>query len=54
MAYDKDALFKLPVEEKLELVATLWDQIDDELMPVTKDEIEFAQKRLQLHKQNPG
>ena len=54
MAYDKERLFTLPVEEKLELVVALWDQIDNELMPVTKDEILFAQDRLDLHKENPG
>ena len=36
MPYNKKELFNLPVEEKLELVGVLWDQIDDELMPVTK------------------
>jgi putative addiction module component (TIGR02574 family) len=54
MAYDKEELFNLPVEEKLELVEALWNQIDDELMPVSKEEIKFAEERLQLHKQNPS
>ncbi len=32
MAYDREELFNLPVEEKLELVEALWDRIDDDLM----------------------
>lgn len=52
MPYDKEELFNLPVEEKLELVEALWDKIDDELMPVSEEEIRFAKERLNLHKQN--
>jgi putative addiction module component (TIGR02574 family) len=54
MPYNREELFNLPVEEKLELVEALWDKIDDELMPVTDEEKKFAQERLQLHKQNPS
>ena len=32
MPYDKEELFNLPVEEKLELVEALWDKIDDEFL----------------------
>ena len=32
MPYNKEELFKLPVEEKLELVEALWDNIDNELL----------------------
>jgi putative addiction module component (TIGR02574 family) len=54
MAYDREELFNLPVEEKLELIEALWNRIDDELLPVTKEEILFAKERLQLHNQNPS
>ncbi len=54
MPYNKEELFNLPVEEKLELVEALWDKIDDELMPVTEEEIKFAKERLELHKKNPS
>jgi len=54
MPYNKEELFNLPVEEKLELVEALWDKIDDELMPVTEEEIKFAEERLELHKKNPS
>lgn len=30
MAYDREELFNLPVEEKLELIEALWDRIDDD------------------------
>jgi putative addiction module component (TIGR02574 family) len=32
MPYDKEELFKLPVEEKLELVEALWESIDEEFL----------------------
>lgn len=54
MAYNREELVNLPVEEKLELVEGLWDRIDDDLLPVTKEEIAFAKERLQLHSQNPA
>lgn len=54
MAYNKEELMKLPVEGKLELVEALWDGIDDDLLPVTQEEIAFAKERLQLHNQNNG
>lgn len=43
MAYDREELFNLPVEEKLELVEALWDRIDENSLPVNEEEIEFAQ-----------
>jgi putative addiction module component (TIGR02574 family) len=30
MAYNREELLNLPVEEKLELVEALWDRIDDD------------------------
>ncbi|MEO8567698.1 MAG: addiction module protein [Ginsengibacter sp.] len=54
MAYDREELLNLSVDEKLELVEALWDRIDDELLPVTNEEIAFAKERLQLHNQNPS
>ncbi len=54
MACNKEELMNLPVEEKLELVEALWDRIDDDLLPVTQEEIAIAEERLQLHNQNPA
>ena len=42
MAYNKEELLNLPIEEKLELVEALWDRIDDDLLgkKFSEDEIE--------------
>ena len=52
MAYNKEELLKLPVSEKQELAEALWNSIDDELLPVTEDEILFAEERYQQHLKN--
>ena len=53
MAYNKEDLLKLPVQEKQELAEALWNSIDDNLLPVTEEEIAFAEERYQLHLKNP-
>jgi Putative addiction module component len=32
----------------------LWESIDDNLLDVTEEEIQFAKKRLELHLQDPS
>lgn len=54
MSYNRDELLKLPPEEKLELVEALWNSIDEDLLPVTDEEMEFARERFELHKQKPS
>ena len=54
MPYNKEELLNLPVDEKLELVEALWESIDDNSSPVTKDEVIFAKERFNLHKQTPN
>lgn len=54
MSYNKEELFNLPVAEKYELVLDLWESIEDNLLDVTKEEIQFAKKRLELHRLNPS
>ena len=54
MPYDREELFNLPMDEKLELVEALWNRIDEDLLPFTEEEIKFARKRLELHKQKPS
>lgn len=54
MPYNKEELLNLPASEKYELVLDLWESIDDDLLDVTEEEIKFAKKRLQLHRQNPS
>ena len=54
MPYDREELFNLPMEEKLELVEALWNRIDEDLLPFTEEDIKFARQRLELHKQKPS
>jgi putative addiction module component (TIGR02574 family) len=53
MAYNKSELLALPAKEKLALAEELWSSVENELLPVTKEEILFAEERLQLHEANP-
>lgn len=56
MAYNRDELLNLPVEEKLELVEALWDRIDDDLLgeKLSSPEIEKElDKRLNNLEKNP-
>ena len=53
MPYNKQELLKLPIHEKQELAEALWNSIDDDLLPVTKEEIAFAQQRFEMHIANP-
>lgn len=54
MPYNKEELFKLPVEEKYELVMELWENLEDELMTDTDEEIKFAEERLEQHNKTPS
>ena len=56
MAYNREELLNLPVEEKLELVEALWDRIDDDLLgeKLSSPEIEKElDKRLNNLEKNP-
>lgn len=54
MSYNKEELLNLPVKEKQELAEALWNSIDEELLPVTEEEISFARERLKMHEANPA
>ena len=54
MSCNRDELLKLPPKEKLELVEALWNSIDEDLLPVTEEEIKFARERFELHMQKPS
>ena len=54
MPYNREQLLNLPVAEKYDLVLDLWESIDDNLLDVTEEEIQFAKKRLELHLQDPS
>lgn len=54
MAYDKKQLLSLPADEKLELAEELWSSVEENLMPITSEELAFAEERLKLHEANPN
>lgn len=54
MPYDKNELLALPVEEKVSLAEELWSSVEDELLSITDEEIDFAEKRLKMHESNPS
>lgn len=55
MAYNREELFNLPVEEKLELVEALWDRIDEELLrgKLSPRQMEELDRRLSNLDENP-
>ncbi len=52
MPYNKEELLSLPAEEKIALAEELWSSVEDEHLPVTDEEITFAEERLRLHNEN--
>ena len=54
MSYNKKELLNLPAEEKKELAEALWNSIEDNSLPVSKEEIAFAEERYKMHLENPG
>lgn len=53
MQYNKKELLKLPAHEKQELAEALWNSIEDNSLPVSKEEIAFAEERYKMHLANP-
>ena len=51
MSYNKEELIALPAAEKVTLAEELWGSVENELMPVTDEETQFAKERLELHEQ---
>lgn len=54
MPYKKEELLALPDEEKIALAEELWSSVEDKMLPVSDEEIEFAEERLHLHYENPA
>lgn len=54
MPYNKEELLALPDEEKIELAEDLWSSTEEKNLPVTDEEIAFAEERLRLHEENPS
>ncbi|MEP6465572.1 MAG: addiction module protein [Parafilimonas sp.] len=52
MSFNKTEIFSLPPEEKIALAEELWSSVEEEILPVTEDEILFAKERLQMHETN--
>ena len=44
----------LPVNEKVALAEELWSSVEEKLMPLTDEEIAFAEERLKMHETNPN
>ena len=54
MPYNKKESLSLSPEEKIELAEELWSSVGEELMPITDEEIAFAEERLKMHEANPN
>lgn len=54
MAYSLMELLALPDKEKLALAEELWGSIEDSNMPVTAEDILFADERLKIHEATPN
>ncbi len=52
MPYNKQELLALPAEEKVALAEELWNSVENERLPLTDEEIAFAEDRLKLHEAN--
>jgi putative addiction module component (TIGR02574 family) len=53
MPYNKAELLALPPGEKVALAEELWSSVEDALLPITDEEVAFAEERLKLHEANP-
>ena len=53
MAYEKKVPY-LSTPEKLALAEELWGKVEEVLLPVTNEEIAFAEERLKIYESNPS
>ena len=53
MPYNKRELLSSPADEKLALAEELWSSVEEGVMPITNEEITFAEERLKMHEANP-
>ena len=53
MPVNKEELFALSAEEKVALAEELWGSVENELLPITDEDVAFAEERLKMHKANP-
>ncbi len=52
MPYNKEELLALSDEEKIALAEELWNSVEEKHLPVSDEEIAFAEERLRLHKED--
>lgn len=53
MPYNKNELMQLPAAEKQELAEALWNSLENEALPPSAWEEEFANERMQMHEEAP-
>jgi putative addiction module component (TIGR02574 family) len=53
MSYNTAELLKLPVMDRYDIALALWESIESENIPVSKEEREFAEMRLEEYRKNP-
>jgi len=54
MQFNKEQIQAMTAKERIELAEELWSSVEQELMPVTKDDVKFAEERLKIHQANPS
>ncbi|MCY7421471.1 MAG: addiction module protein [Chitinophagaceae bacterium] len=54
MPYNKEELLALSPQEKVALAEELWSSVEEELMPITDEDVAFAEERLKMHQANPN
>lgn len=54
MSFNKDEILSLTPQEKIALAEELWSSVEEDLLPVSNDEISFAEERLKMHEDNPS
>lgn len=54
MPYNKKELMLLPDDEKIALAEELWSSVEEHVLPITNEEIAFAEERLKMHEANPS
>ena len=54
MPVNKEELLALSAEEKIALAEELWGSVENELLPITDEEVAFAEERLKMHEANPN
>ena len=54
MPVNKEELLALSATEKIALAEELWGSVENELLPITDEEVAFAEERLKMHEANPN